>query len=172
MRGTSHDQLFHGIGSGGSSSGGGLIKRVRGYSCTESRDERSASTVTNDVRAFSTNAMRTLSRCPGETMPCGTDAQCLNRSVAKPRLMGNTIRICSMSHSVRASRGRRPVQRRHTESIAGCFIRASPLRRFSMPAINLVAIFSRIDGTADLLHVRPCAWASDRKSVVLTSGCR
>ena len=31
---------------------------------------------------------------------------------------------------------------------------------------------SRIDGATDFLHVRPCAWASDRKSVVLTSGCR
>ena len=31
---------------------------------------------------------------------------------------------------------------------------------------------SRIDGRADFLHVRPCAWASDRKSVVLTSGFR
>ena len=31
---------------------------------------------------------------------------------------------------------------------------------------------SRIDGAADFLHVRPYAWASDRKSVVLTSGFR
>ena len=37
---------------------------------------------------------------------------------------------------------------------------------------TLFRTLSRIDGTADLLHVRPCAWASDRKSVVLTSGCR
>ena len=37
---------------------------------------------------------------------------------------------------------------------------------------TLFRALSRIDGTADFLHVRPCAWASDRKSVVQTSGCR
>ena len=37
---------------------------------------------------------------------------------------------------------------------------------------TLFRALSRIDGTADFLHVRPCAWASDRKSVVQTSGFR
>ena len=37
---------------------------------------------------------------------------------------------------------------------------------------TLFRALSRIDGATDFLHVRPCAWASDRKSVVLTSGCR